>query len=172
MKPAPFDMVRPDTIEEVLNFLSEKENAKLLAGGQSLVPLMNLRMSTPSLLIDLNRVIGLSGVELHTDSLRIGAMTRQATLLSDALVSKHAPLLREAAANVGHVQTRNRGTLGGSLAHADPAAELPLAVLTLDVTLVAMSSAVRDKYPLPLFLSTYSPLPCSPTNCLPKYAFH
>jgi CO/xanthine dehydrogenase FAD-binding subunit len=139
MKPALFDMIRPDTVEEVLDALARNEDVNLLAGGQSLVPLMNLRMATPALLIDLNRVQSLSGIELEADCLRIGAMTRQSTLLMDSLIAMHASLLRVAAANVGHVQTRNRGTLGGSLAHADPAAELPVAIVALDATLVASS---------------------------------
>ena len=139
MKPAPFDMVRPNTIDEVLELLSEHKDVKLIAGGQSLVPLMNLRMATPSLLVDLNRVEKLSGINLDADGLRIGAMVRQNDLLSDPLISLHAPLLARATTNVGHVQTRNRGTLGGSLAHADPAAELPLAIVTLDAILVAAS---------------------------------
>ena len=147
MKPAPFDMVRPDTIDEVLDVLSRHEDVKVLAGGQSLVPLMNLRMVTPSVLVDLNRVQGLSGIEVDTDHLRIGAMFRQKDLLADPLVSAHAPLLARATAHVGHVQTRSRGTLGGSLAHADPSAELPLAIVAMDAVLVAASP--RGTRPIP-----------------------
>ena len=147
MKPAPFDMVRPDTIDEVLDVLSRHEDVKVLAGGQSLVPLMNLRMVTPSVLVDLNRVQGLSGIEVNADHLRIGAMFRQKDLLADPLVSAHAPLLARATAHVGHVQTRSRGTLGGSLAHADPSAELPLAIVALDAVLVAASP--RGTRPIP-----------------------
>ena len=147
MKPAPFDMVRPDTIDEVLDVLSRHEDVKVLAGGQSLVPLMNLRMVTPSVLVDLNRVQGLSGIDVDADHLRIGAMVRQKDLLADPLISLHAPLLARATANVGHVQTRNRGTLGGSLAHADPSAELPLAIVALDAVLVAASP--RGTRPIP-----------------------
>ena len=147
MKPAPFDMVRPDTIDEVLDVLSRHEDVKVLAGGQSLVPLMNLRMVTPSVLVDLNKVQGLSEIEVDTDHLRIGAMVRQKDLLADLLVSAHAPLLARATAHVGHVQTRSRGTLGGSLAHADPSAELPLAIVALDAVLVAASP--RGTRPIP-----------------------
>jgi CO/xanthine dehydrogenase FAD-binding subunit len=151
MKPALFDMIRPDTVEEVLDALARNEDVNLLAGGQSLVPLMNLRMATPALLIDLNRVQSLSGIELEADCLRIGAMTRQSTLLMDSLIAMHASLLRVAAANVGHVQTRNRGTLGGSLAHADPAAELPVAIVALDATLVASSKRGTRQIPASSF---------------------
>ena len=108
------------------------DEAKVIAGGQSLVPTMNFRLAKPKLLIDLNRITGLSGVRRDGEWLRIGAMTRQATLLDDPLVARHAPLLSKALAHVGHVQTRSRGTLGGSLAHADPAAELPLVMRVLD----------------------------------------
>jgi CO/xanthine dehydrogenase FAD-binding subunit len=139
MKPAPFDMVRPETLQEALNFLATVPDAKIIAGGQSLVPLMNLRMAMPSLLIDINRVGGLSGITLVGDELHIGAMTRQKELLDNPLIAAHAPLVEKAMPNIGHVQTRNRGTVGGSLAHADPAAELPLVLTALDGALVVES---------------------------------
>jgi CO/xanthine dehydrogenase FAD-binding subunit len=133
MKPAAFDMVRPETLEEALRVLAANaDDAKLLAGGQSLVPTMNFRLAAPKVLIDLNRVSGLSGVRRDGDWLRVGAMTRQAELLENPLVAAHAPLLKQALVHVGHVQTRSRGTIGGSIVHADPSAELPLVMTVLD----------------------------------------
>lgn len=141
MKPAQFEMRRPTRLEEVVALLDEfGADARLIAGGQSLVPLMNLRMVTPSLLIDLNRVQGLSGVQLDDGILRIGAMTRQHVLLTDPLVAVHAPLIGKAIPHIGHGQTRNRGTIGGSLAHADPSAELPLTIVALGATLRTRSA--------------------------------
>jgi 2-furoyl-CoA dehydrogenase FAD binding subunit len=133
MKPAAFDMLRPETLEEALRVLAANgEDAKLLAGGQSLVPTMNFRLAAPKVLIDLNRVLALSGVRRDGDWLRVGAMTRQAELLENPLVAAHAPLLAQALAHVGHLQTRSRGTIGGSIVHADPSAELPLVMTVLD----------------------------------------
>jgi CO/xanthine dehydrogenase FAD-binding subunit len=133
MKPAAFDMIRPVALDEALHALAANpEEAKVIAGGQSLVPTMNFRLAKPKLLVDLNRIADLSGVRRDGDWLRIGAMTRQGRLLEDPLVTRHAPLLAQALTHVGHVQTRSRGTIGGSIIHADPAAELPLVMRVLD----------------------------------------
>lgn len=135
MKPPVFDMARPQDLDEALRLLAKNPDSKLIAGGQSLVPLMNFRLAAPTLLIDLNRVSGLSGIRHAEGMLRIGAMTRQQRLLESPLVNEDAPLLRKALSNIGHVQTRSRGTIGGSLAHADPSAELPLVMVTLDAAI-------------------------------------
>lgn len=137
MKPAPFQYLAPDSLPAALAALqSHGGDAKLLAGGQSLVPVMNFRLAQPAVLIDLNRVPGLDGIERGAGGgLRIGAMTRQRRLEEDPLVARHAPLLREAVPFIAHPQIRNRGTIGGSLAHADPAAELPALVVALDARL-------------------------------------
>ena len=128
-------MARPASLNEALTLLARHaDRAKLLAGGQTLVPVLNFRLATPGLLIDLNTVRELAGIRLDGEVLRIGAMTRQAELLRNPLIAQHAPLLFKAAPHIGHVQTRSRGTLGGSLAHADPAAELPLVMVALDAT--------------------------------------
>jgi CO/xanthine dehydrogenase FAD-binding subunit len=141
MKPPPFELARPDTLDEALALLAGGNGeAKPMAGGQSLVPLLNLRLSAPTLLVDLNGVHNLAGIRLEGDRLLIGAMTRQKHLLTDALVAQHAPLLGRAAPYIGHVQTRSRGTVGGSLAHADPAAELPLVMVALDAEMVLRST--------------------------------
>ncbi len=139
MKPPPFALVRPRSVPEALEALASDPEAKLIAGGQSLVPLLNLRMTAPSLLVDLNGIDGLADVILVDNELRIGAMTRHKDLLVHPLIATAAPLIAAAMPHVGHVQTRNRGTIGGSLAHADPAAELPLAIAALDGVLVAIS---------------------------------
>lgn len=136
LKPSSFIYVRPSTLGEALELLQRHgEEARPLAGGQSLVPMMNLRMARPSVLVDLNAISELSGIEVQSDILRIGAMTRQAVMLEDPEVRQHAPLVVAALKHVGHFQTRSRGTIGGSLAHADPSAELALALVTLNARL-------------------------------------
>ncbi|TFH64385.1 MAG: xanthine dehydrogenase family protein subunit M [Gemmatimonadales bacterium] len=143
MKPPPFEYHRPDTVEEALSLLAEHgSDAKLLAGGQSLVPAMNFRLARPAVLVDLNRITGLRHLEEEaTGGLRIGAMTTQRAVESSPLVAEHSPLLHETMPWIAHPQIRNRGTIGGSLAHADPAAELPAVVAVLGATMVI---ATRD----------------------------
>ncbi len=132
MKPAAFDYVAPADLHEVLDLLAEAgEDAKLLAGGQSLVPAMNFRLARPSLLIDLNGVADLAYLHEEGGELRIGAMTRQRQVERSPLVARELPLVHETMPWIAHPQIRNRGTFGGSLAHADPAAELPSVVLAL-----------------------------------------
>ena len=136
MKPAPFDYYVPNSIEEALSLLRDHgEDAKLLAGGQSLVPAMNFRVVQPSVLIDLNRIGELDYVQEDGQYLRMGAMTRERTLEFDPRLGTWSPLLKEAMPHVAHPQIRNRGTLGGSLANADPAAELPVVMLALGARL-------------------------------------
>jgi carbon-monoxide dehydrogenase medium subunit len=135
MKPPPFSYHRPQSVADALEMLATLEDAKLLAGGQSLMPMMNFRYVMPANLIDINRIADLARIEEKADALTIGAMARQRDLELSPLVRKRCPLLYEALRNVGHVQTRNRGTSGGSLAHLDPAAELPAALHALDATL-------------------------------------
>jgi aerobic carbon-monoxide dehydrogenase medium subunit len=132
MKPAPFDYHAPASLDEAVALMSTLDNAKVIAGGQSLVAMMNFRYAMPDHLIDLGNIAGLSGLHFESQTLRIGAMTRQRELEFSAPLADKVPLFKAALAHVGHRQTRNRGTLGGSLAHADPAAELPTACLALD----------------------------------------
>jgi aerobic carbon-monoxide dehydrogenase medium subunit len=133
MKPAPFEYLAPDSLDAALDLLARSGGeAKLLAGGQSLIPVMNFRLAQPSLLVDLNRLRELDYIREDAGGLRIGAMTRQRRLERDPLVPRLAPLLREAVPFIAHPQIRNRGTVGGSLAHADPAAELPAVAVALD----------------------------------------
>ena len=132
MKPPPFRYHDPTTIAEALALLAEKENAKLLAGGQSLMPMLNMRYVQPDHVIDLNKISELAYLREEGDTVRIGAMTRQRELEFSALVRERLPLMHEALLNVGHRQTRNRGTIGGSLCHLDPAAELPAIMTAYD----------------------------------------
>ncbi len=134
MKPAPFDYTAPDTLEEALAVLAEHgDDAKPLAGGQSLLPLLNFRLARPAMLVDLNRLTDLDYARPDGNgSLRLGAMTRHRTLERDSAVARAAPLVAEAAPYIAHPQIRNRGTVGGSLAHADPASELPVVAVALD----------------------------------------
>lgn len=133
MKPAPFRYARPQNLADAVELLaSSGHDVKVLAGGQSLVPMLNLRLVRPAVLIDLNGVPGLDHITPGADGgLSIGALVRHAALAASAAVSERAPLLAEAARHVGHASIRHRGTLGGSLAHADPAAELPAALVAL-----------------------------------------
>lgn len=133
MKPAPFRYFAPTTLDEALALLVEHGDvAKVLAGGQSLVPMMNFRLVTPTVIIDLNRVTELSYISERDGGLMVGAMTRQRQLERDPLVAARAPLVTETMPFIAHSQIRNRGTFGGSLAHADPAAELPAVATALD----------------------------------------
>jgi CO/xanthine dehydrogenase FAD-binding subunit len=144
MKPPRFDYVLPRGVEEALSVLAQHgERAKVLAGGQSLVPLLNFRLVRPAYLVDLNDIAGLGGIRVADGRLCIGAMTRQRAVETSALVRERCPLLAEAMPQIGHTQIRNRGTIGGSLAHADPAAELPAVVAALGGELVLQSARGR-----------------------------
>lgn len=145
MKPPPFTYHDPRTIPEVLDLLAEKDNARLLSGGQSLMPMLNMRYVLPDDVIDLNKVEGLTGIQAANGALRIGGMTRQREIEFSDLVETRCPVMTEAILQVGHRQTRNRGTLGGSLAHLDPSAELPAVAMALDATIhVASKRGERD----------------------------
>jgi len=137
MKPPPFSYHDPRTIGDAVALLGRLENAKLLAGGQSLMPMLNMRFVLPDHIIDLNRVEGLSFIRESNGALEIGAMTRQRELEFSDLVRQRCPLMHEAILQVGHRQTRNRGTLGGSLCHLDPSAELVSVAAALDATVIA-----------------------------------
>jgi CO/xanthine dehydrogenase FAD-binding subunit len=141
MKPPRFDYLAPRSLDEALDLLARHgEQARVLAGGQSLVPLLNFRLVRPGYLVDLNDVPGLAGIRVDDGHLVIGAMTRQREVETSAVVRERCPLLAEAMPQIGHVQIRNRGTVGGSLAHADPAGELPAVVAALGGELVLRSA--------------------------------
>ncbi len=133
-KPPPFRYYDPKTVPEAGKLLASLDNAKLLAGGQSLMPMLNMRFVLPDHIIDLNRVDGLSYIRETDGGMEVGAMTRQRDLEFSDLVRKRFPLMHEAIEQIGHRQTRNRGTIGGSLCHLDPAAELVSCAMTLDAT--------------------------------------
>ena len=137
MKPAPFDYYDPDSVEEVLDLLQQYgDDAKILAGGQSLGPLLNMRLSTPQIIVDLNRVADLEYYKSDDTGLKVGAMTRQSTLEDDTNLRTTQPILAASIPYIGHRSIRNRGTVGGSVAHADPAAEWPAIMLALDGTIL------------------------------------
>lgn len=138
MIPAPFEYEVAESIDHAIELLATKEDAKLLAGGHSLLPLMKFRLARPATLVDIGRVDGLAGVANGSGpTLRIGALTRHHDLATNPLVQEHCPILAHTAALVGDSQVRHRGTIGGSLAHADPASDLPTIALTLDAQIVA-----------------------------------
>ncbi len=141
MKAAPFSYHCPSSIDELCALVAKLENAKLLAGGQSLVPMLNMRYVMPDHVVDLNEISELAGIDDAGERIRIGAMTRQKTLMGSAPLAEHFPLLAEALALVGHFQTRNRGTIGGSLCHLDPSAELPCVAAAVDATMVVRGPA-------------------------------
>lgn len=157
MKPALFDLERPQTVDAALAMLADDTvEARALAGGQSLVPLMNFRLSRPELLVSLNHVAGLAAISTEGDDLVIGAMTRQRAAEQSATVAGWCPLLTEALGHVAHSAIRNRGTVGGSIAHADPSAELPALATLLRARLVLRSPAGERTVGAPdFFLGPY-----------------
>lgn len=164
MKPAPFDYYAPTSTEEALTLLTEHGyDAKPLAGGQSLIPTMNFRLAQPAVLVDLNNLPDLAYIEPTNDGgLRIGAMTRQRSIERSALVAERAPLLHATMPSIAHTQIRNRGTVGGSLAHADPAAELPVIAVTLGAQLKIVSTSgerwvVAEDFYIGLFTTDLQP---------------
>jgi carbon-monoxide dehydrogenase medium subunit len=146
VKPAPFAYLRPDTVEGAVAALAEHEgDVAVLAGGQSLVPMLHMRLMRPGTVIDINRIAELDRIEVSGDSIAIGALTRYAAIEQSALVAERLPLLQNVVRYVGDRQIRNRGTIGGALAQADPVGEMPLACLALDATVVLRSaSGVRE----------------------------
>ena len=154
MKPPIFEYHRPDTLDEALRLLAEREDAKPLAGGQSLIPAMNFRLAAPAALVDLGRLSELRGIaESGNGGLQLGALTTHASVEKSELVAARAPLLAETMPFIAHPQIRNRGTVGGSLAHADPAAELPAVVLALEAMLVLRSATAERRVPAQEFFT-------------------
>jgi carbon-monoxide dehydrogenase medium subunit len=147
MKAPPFRYHRPSTVAEAVELLATLDNARVIAGGQSLIPMMNFRLVTPDHLIDLGGIEELVGVTEGQDTLSIGAMTTQRTLERLEIVARQCPLITAALRHVGHQQTRNRGTIGGSLCHLDPGAELPVAAAALDAVLIAVGRSGERRIP-------------------------
>jgi len=137
-RPAPFTFHRPSTVDEAVSLLAELDDARVLAGGHSLLPAMKLRLSTPGALVDIGRVPGLAAIERDGDGIRIGALATHAAVAASEVVRGGCPILSDAAALIGDRQVRNRGTIGGSLAHADPGADYPTVVTALGATITAV----------------------------------
>jgi len=154
--PAAFEFHRADTADAALALLAEHgEGAKLLAGGHSLLPMMKLRLLTPTVLVGLGRIRELSYIRLEGEHLAVGALTRHQDLVTSSLVREQVPLLAHVAGLVGDLQVRHRGTIGGSLVHADPAADLPAAVLALDATLVIRGARGSREVPATEFFTGF-----------------
>ncbi|MEO7157537.1 MAG: FAD binding domain-containing protein [Vicinamibacterales bacterium] len=151
MKPPPFEYHHPRTLQQALQHLSDFENARLLAGGQSLMPMLNMRLAMPEHLIDLAGVGDLAYILEASSEIAIGAMTTQRTIEFSDLIRRRLPLLSEAILSVGHRQTRNRGTIGGSLCHLDPSAELPLVAMALDATIRVTAAGGTRSIPMAEF---------------------
>jgi carbon-monoxide dehydrogenase medium subunit len=155
MKPPPFEYYDPSTVEETVALLGRLDNAKVLAGGQSLMPMLNMRFLMPDHVVDINKVADLSGIRDLGEAIEIGAMTRQREIEFSALVRAKCPLITEAILQVGHRQTRNRGTIGGSLCHLDPAAELVAMAVIFDAVVIVAGPGGRRDVPIGQFIVGY-----------------
>ena len=172
MKPPPFHYHDPQNLDQALDLLAGRDNAKLLAGGQSLMPMLNMRFAQPDDIIDLNRIEELSFVRQTKGGLiEIGAMTRQRELEDTAVIRDRCPLMREALRHIGHRATRNRGTIGGSLCHLDPAAELPVVALALDATVHVQSRRGVRTLPMAEFPAFYMTPAIEPDEIVTKISF-
>jgi aerobic carbon-monoxide dehydrogenase medium subunit len=173
MKPAPFEYFAPPDIGEALDLLARYgDQAKILAGGQSLMPLMNMRLARPRVLVDINRLSALSHISLGADAaLAIGALTRQRAIERASLIQTDYPLLAAVMPFVGHFQIRNRGTIGGSIVHADPAAELPALCIALEAEFVLSSAAGQRTINAADFFRTYLTTAIEPVEMLVEIRF-
>src|SRR5712692_379273 len=153
MKPAAFDYRAPATLDEAVALLASDPGARPIAGGQSLMPVLNFRLAAPSLLVDLRRIRGLGHIAIGPDGIRLGATVRWRDIEDDARLDTVHPLLRAAVAHVAHYQIRNRGTVGGSLAHADPAAELPGIAVTCDAEIIVVGAVGARTIPAAEFFT-------------------
>jgi carbon-monoxide dehydrogenase medium subunit len=172
MKPAPFLLHRPATLAQALDLLAQKENARIIAGGQSLMPMLAMRLALPDNLIDLNRIAELAYIREERSEIVIGAMARQRDVEFSPLIAARLPLMREAILQVGHRQTRNRGTIGGSLCHLDPSAELPAVMVALDATLVAERARGRREIPMTRFAEGLMTTALAPDEVLTQIRVH
>lgn len=167
MKPASFEYVRPGSLDEALDVLHQRgDDAKVLAGGQSLVPMMNFRLARPAVLVDLNGLGDLAYIRPANGSLALGAMTRQRTIEKSAVVRERAPLLAEATPLIGHLPIRTRGTIGGSLVHADPAAEYPVVMVALDAEFTLARKGGTRRVAAADFFDTYLSTTIGPDEIL------
>lgn len=167
MKPPRFQYVDPGTVAEAVALLKEHGfDAKILAGGQSLMPLLNMRLARPAVVVDINQIPELAEIKVEGNTLVLGAMVRQHRLEEESIIRETVPLLAEVAEHIGHIQIRHRGTVGGSLVHADPAAELPAAALVLDVEFVVEGPAEQRTIPVSEFFYGYLTTAVAPDELL------
>jgi aerobic carbon-monoxide dehydrogenase medium subunit len=172
MKPARFDYHDPETLDEAVAILSEHaDDGKVLAGGQSLVPLLNMRLARPAVIVDVNQVRDSDYVRAWDGGVAIGMTTRQRALHRNPLITQQYPLLSEAAMSIGHPQIRSRGTICGSLAHADPAAELPALAVALDAQMVATGPSGQRVVPASDFYVTFLTTALEPNEILTEVRF-
>lgn len=171
MKPPPFRYHDPASLDEALDLVATLDNARLLAGGQSLMPMLALRLAFPDHVVDLNRIEALAHVSGSGRGITIGAMTRQREVERSDLVGRACPLMREALAQVGHRQTRNRGTIGGSLCHLDPSAELPVVAAALDATIHTSRRGGSRSLPMAEFPAFYMTPAIEPDEIVTAVAF-
>jgi CO/xanthine dehydrogenase FAD-binding subunit len=173
MKPAPFEYCAPTDMAEALDLLARYgDEAKILAGGQSLMPLMNMRLARPSLLVDINRLSALSHITFDASgALAVGALTRQRAIERASLIQTHYPLLAAVMPSLGHFQIRNRGTIGGSIVHADPAAELPAVCLALEAEFVLRSAVGQRTLNAADFFRSYLTTAIEPVEMLVDIRF-
>jgi aerobic carbon-monoxide dehydrogenase medium subunit len=172
LKPAPFEYVAAKSVEEALAALQQNiPDGRLLAGGQSLLPLLNLRLTKPKVLVDLNGISGLDGIREAAGDLAIGAMTRQSRVEHSPLVRAKCPIIAEAIRYIGHVAIRHRGTIGGSLVHADPAAELPAVALALDAKFEVTGKGTDRIIPAEEFFIDYLSTALAPDEILRQIVF-
>jgi len=172
VKPAPFTLEQPTTIEALCSALAKYgEGARILAGGQSLVPMMNFRLVTPEVLIDINRVAGLDYIRLDGDKVAIGAMTRHVTVKESDLVKAKVPLITQAYEHIAHVAIRNRGTIGGNLSHGDPSSELPAVAICLRADFVVASGEAKRTVPAADFFQDMFTVNVAPGEFLAEIRF-
>jgi len=166
MIPAPFDYAVAESVEHAIELLGSSDDAKLIAGGHSLLLLMRLRMATPSLLVDVGRIPGMSGVRDAGDRLAIGARTRHHDVHHDPLLREHCPIVAETAGMIGDPQVRHRGTIGGSVAHGDPASDMPTVLLALDADLVVQGPGGSRTVPARDFFTGFLETALAPDEVL------
>ncbi len=172
MKPGKFEYYRASNLQEAVQFMGEHgEECKIIAGGQSLVPLLNMRIAEPRCLLDISSLSELDYITEKDGIIRIGALTKQRTLETSEIIHKRAPVLLEAVKNIGHPQTRSRGTVGGSLAHAEPSAEIALAMLALDAEVTIAGSSGFRKVPIGEFLVSEFTTALSENEILTEVSF-
>src|SRR5436853_568771 len=171
MKPAAFDYARPANLDQACALLAASEDARIIAGGQTLVPLMAMRLARPKLLVDIARIAELAFVREEGDAVVIGATTRQCVVERDPLVRAKVPMLAKVMPFVGHAATRARGTVGGSLANADPAAEIALVAVTLGATLIYRQGAASAEIPASDFFIGPMMTALPATSCLTTVRF-